>query len=353
MPQQPIVEAEQTVPLPTSDQIDSVRAYIKRTWKTLTRSHDDLLAALPDPKLHHNANEPWILYVAADVDPNAIRAQLTDELGPEAMRQVNVQTLPPNPREHVRDITPGLLYLPKPYVVPGGRFNEMYGWDSYFIQVGLLEDGELQLAKDMIDNFIYEIQHYGTILNASRTYFLTRSQPPFLTPMILGVYEKTQDKEWLASTLPAIEKQYAFWVTAPHLAGDTGLSRYWDFGEGPAPEAVSDERDAEGNTHYDRVKEYFRTHVVTDYDESVYYDSTRDMLTPLFFKGDRSMRESGFDPSNRFGPFNVDIIHYAPVGLNALLYQMEGETAQIYDILGRDAEADTWRQRAAHRKELI
>ena len=103
-------------------------------------------------------------------------------------------------REH------GLLYLPHPYVVPGGRFNEMYGWDSYFIQVGLLRDGELARARDMVENFIYEIEHYGTILNANRTYFLSRSQPPFLTRMILGVYEQTGDKVWLRGTVPSIDR---------------------------------------------------------------------------------------------------------------------------------------------------
>ena len=113
------------------------------------------------------------------------------------MRQIEIRTLPRDVlsiREH------GLLYLPRPYVVPGGRFNEMYGWDSYFIQVGLLRDGELELARDMVDNFVYEILHYGTILNANRTYFLSRSQPPFLTRMILGVYEQTGDQAWLRRT---------------------------------------------------------------------------------------------------------------------------------------------------------
>ncbi len=102
-------------------------------------------------------------------------------------------------REH------GLLYLPHPYVVPGGRFNEMYGWDSYFIVLGLLREGELELARSMVENFLYEIEHYGKILNANRTYYLTRSQPPFLTQMILEVYARTKDETWLARTVPAIE----------------------------------------------------------------------------------------------------------------------------------------------------
>jgi alpha,alpha-trehalase len=216
-----------------------------------------------------------------------------------------------------------------------------------------LRDGEVRLARDMVDNFVYEIEHYGTILNANRTYFLTRSQPPFLTRMILGVYGKTPDRAWLASTLPAVEAYYRFWTAGDHAVADTGLSRYWDSGSGPAPEAVSDERDEKGRTHYDRVREFYRTTKVTDYDLAQYYDRDRDELTPLFYKGDRSMRESGFDPSNRFGPFSVDIIHYLPVCLNSLLYQMELDGAELAGILGDRAAADTWRARAAARKDRI
>src|SRR5262249_60608546 len=118
-------------------------------------------------------------------------------------------------------------------------------------------------------------------------------------------------------------------------------------------EVLSDERDAEGRTHYDRVKEYYRTHDVTDYDLSQYYDKTKDELTELFYKGDRSMRESGFDPSNRFGQFNVDIIHYDPVCLNSLLYLMETDTAEILRIVGRAQEARVWVNRGKIRREKI
>src|SRR5439155_3766915 len=247
----------------------------------------------------------------------------------------------------------GLLYLPHPYVVPGGRFNEMYGWDSYFIQRGLLRAGKLALARDMTDNFLYEIAHYGMILNANRTYFLTRSQPPFLTEMILAVYERTHDRRWLESTLPAVDRYYAFWTTAPHLEETTGLSRYFDLGQGPAPEVLADERDAQGRTHYDRVREYYRTHDVSDYDVSRFYDRAADRLTDLFYEGDRSMRESGFDPSNRFGPFSADIVHYAPVCLNALLYRMEDDAARINTEVGRSQAATEWQARARRRRELI
>lgn len=343
----PAVGAETDLPSP--ERIAAVREYIKRGWTTLTRSNSDLLRAAPDPKMHLEPGQRWPVYVSAKEDRGRVQSALGAQLAADDLAKIEIRTLPASGKvaQH------GLLYLPRPYVVPGGRFNEMYGWDSYFILVGLLRDGETARARDMVDNFLYEIEHYGTILNANRTYYLSRSQPPFLTRMILGVYEQTGDREWLRATLPSIDRYYRFWTTAPHLVASTGLSRYYDFGEGPAPEVISDERDAAGRTHYDRVREYYRTHDVRDYDERMYYDPRSDRLTPLFYKGDRSMRESGFDPSNRFGPFAVDIIHYVPVCLNALLYKMERDAADIHSILGRDAEAATWERRAAARRAAM
>jgi alpha,alpha-trehalase len=92
---------------------------------------------------------------------------------------------------------------------------------------------------------------------------------------------------------------------------------------------------------------------VDDYDVNQYYDRATDQLTPLFYRGDRSMRESGFDPSNRYGPFSVDIIHYAPVCLNALLYRMEREAGEIARELGLGDEARTWDERAEKRREAV
>ena len=113
----------------------------------------------------------------------AIEAALRHEVPEAGFRTLSILPLPAD-TEHLRE--QGLLYLPKPYVVPGGRFNEMYGWDSYFIQMGLLRDGRAPAARDMADNFLYEIRQYGKILNANRTYYLSRSQPPFLTQMLLA-----------------------------------------------------------------------------------------------------------------------------------------------------------------------
>jgi alpha,alpha-trehalase len=330
--------------------VHAVRAYIKQAWTTLTRSNRDVVLAAVDPKLRLPPGRPFPVYVSCKEDRAQIERELRAALGPDRLSRIELRTLPPDPRQVAEH---GLLYLPRPYVVPGGRFNEMYGWDSYFIQVGLLHDGEFERARDLVENFLYQIEHYGTVLNANRTYYLSRSQPPFLTRMILGVFERTRDREWLRRTVSAVDSHHRFWTTGPHLAGDTGLSRYYDLGDGPGAEVESDERDEKGRTHYDRVREYYRTHEVRDYDLALYYHRETDRLTDLFFKGDRTMRESGFDPSNRFGAFNIDIIHYAPVCLNSLLYRMEVDRAEIAEILGRPEEAEQWRDRAAGRRDLL
>ena len=323
--------------------------YIKNTWSVLTRSQRDLARAAVDPKFPPPPDGRWPVFIPGDESFPRVEQQLRRALG-AGFGKIELRILP---HDAIETREQGLLYLPRPYVVPGGRFNEMYGWDSFFIQMGLLRDGEFELAKDMADNFIYEVRRYGKILNANRTYYLTRSQPPFFTQMVLAVYRNTQDRDWLAQAWPAIEQYYKYWTEEPHLTPESGLSRYYDLGQGPAPEVVSSELDRQHRTDYDRVLEYFRTHRVTEYDISQFYDSKHNRLTPLFYKGDRSMRESGFDPSNRFGPFSADIIHYNPVCLNTLLYLMETESSQILEILGRREEAGRWRERARNRAERI
>lgn len=346
----PAASTELSVDRASPQQLRDIQKYIKQSWHTLTRSNAQLAHAAVDPKFHTVAGNHWPVYVPSGENLARIRESLRTQMKPEDFAQIELIQLPRDPRT-VRE--QGLLYLPFPYVVPGGRFNEMYGWDSYFIQVGLVRDGETELARNTVDNFLYEIENYGRILNANRTYYLTRSQPPFLTQMILNVYKQTRDRRWLTSTLPAIEKYYRFWTSEPHLTKETGLSRYYDLGEGPAPEVLSDEKDAQGRTHYDRVREYYRTQTFNDYDVSQYYDRKKDELTPLFYKGDRSMRESGFDPSNRFGPFNIDIIHYDPVCLNSLLYLMETDAAEIMRMTGRARQARVWRARAEARRRSV
>jgi alpha,alpha-trehalase len=116
---------------------------------------------------------------------------------------------------------------------------------------------------------------------------------------------------------------------------------------------VASERDSHGRTHYDAVREYYRTHQVTDYDVTQYYDAATDRLTARFYQGDRAMRESGFDPSDRFGPFSIDILNYNPVCLNSLLYLMEVQAAEIMGIVNRAREQSVWARRATQRAALV
>jgi alpha,alpha-trehalase len=328
--------------------LPEIRQYIKRSWTTLERSNATLLRSAIDTKAGQTGGV--VLYVPHGQDVRAIAARLRVELGPAEFVRARILRLPDDPESIQK---PGLLFLPSPYVVPGGRFNEMYGWDSYFILLGLLHDGEVQLAKDMTGNFVYEVEHYGKVLNANLTYYLTRSQPPFLTRMILDVFGRTGDVAWLRRTIPAIEKYYAYWTHPPHLTPETGLSRYYGGADTPAPEVVLGERDSGGKTHYDRVREYYRTHDVAEYDVSRYYDREKDRLTNLFYEADRAMRESGFDPSSRFGPFSADILNYNPVDLNCLLYRMEMDLAAIETILDRPRDAQVWAERAGERAASI
>jgi alpha,alpha-trehalase len=318
--------------------LSEIRSYIHDSWKTLTRSNQSLIDSAQDSKVAQKG--PVTLWVAADEDADLIARQF----------KVNVRKLS-NPPMATQES--GLLYVPGPYVVPGGRFNEMYGWDSYFILLGLLHDNQPELALSMTNNFLYEVRHYGKVLNANRTYYLTRSQPPFLTRMVLDVFRGTGSVAWLRSSLPELNAYYEFWTKEPHLTPQTGLSRYDGGSDQPAPEVVYGERDEAGKTHYDRVIEYYKTHTVKEYNLADFFNAKTGQLTPLFYRADRAMRESGFDPSARFGPFSVGIVNYNSVDLNSLLHRMEMDMAAIYSLLDEPRTAEIWSARAAKRAAAI
>src|SRR5882672_1845417 len=371
-------QAESSNKQAEKDGLAPIREYIFKSWDTLTRSMEDC-STVVDSKLAENS----VLYLPADFEIPASVAELQKRC------HVQVKKLPkritaPGQVDTTALNPQGLLYLEHKYVVPGGRFNEMYGWDSYFIVRGLLQDGKIELAKGMVENFLFEIEHYGSILNANRSYYLSRSQPPFLTSMILGVYgaQKAaghEDRAWLARAYQLATKDHNLWDAEPHVAGSTGLSRYFDFGDGPAPESVQDE-----TGHYREVVAYFLAHPEQDRNllvrkapgqtspltvGSTYSlqvcDLVRTMakpectvaadlaLSPDFYKGDRSMRESGYDISFRFGPYGAGTHHFAPVCLNSLLYKSERDLEQISSILGRKEDAEQWKKRAEERKVNI
>jgi len=361
---------------PHESGLNPILSYISTAWDTLTRSMTSC-ETLVDPKI----KVPPVLYLPAEFpEPPAVKKLAAD-------CSVRVEHLPSKIHRlgeiDISKLQPhGLLYLENKYVVPGGRFNEMYGWDSYFIIQGLLQSGRVELARGMVDNFFFEIEHYGAMLNANRTYYLTRSQPPFLSSMFVDVYKATPrdkpDVAWLDRAYTDLDKDYEMWTHAPHLAGQTGLSRYYDFSEGPPAEAVQDE-----SGFYRKVAGYFFFHpgesddyIVEDKPGrtqpvagAVYALQVCDVSLPIaqagcekarqfqlsadYYKGDRSMRESGFDVSFRFGPFGAATHHYAPVCLNSLLYKTEKDLEQISLWLGRADDARKWNLRAQARKKLI
>src|SRR5437899_7505217 len=231
-----------------------IRSYIAASWDTLTRSMTQCDSVV-DPKLAGRS----ILYLPADFPAPPTVEQMQKKCNMQ-VEHLPVVITGPGQVDPARLGAPGLLYLENSYVVPGGRFNEMYGWDSYFIIRGLVREGKINMARGMVENFFFEIEHYGTVLNANRTYYLTRAQPPFLTSMILAVYEAQkgtgrEDRAWLAKAYGYAGKDYEMWTREPHLAGSTGLSRYYDFGEGPVPEGLQDE-----SGFYRGAAAYFLSH---------------------------------------------------------------------------------------------
>jgi alpha,alpha-trehalase len=362
-----------------SNSFGDILQYISAGWDTLTRTMSRC-ESLEDTKTGGEA----VMYIPAGMAVPPAIAELQNHC------QVQVEHLPttitkPGELDPGAIKTEGLLYLENPYVVPGGQFNEMYGWDSYFIIRGLLRARRTELAKGMVENFFFEIDHYGGVLNANRTYYLTRSQPPFLSSMVLAVYdaEKAEGKAnraWLEKAYQFALRDYQQWNDKPHLAGDTGLSRYFDHGDGPVPEIIGDP------SHYYRGAAYFflaHEHAFNSYllqasdglsnggnlgprfPVFVCDPQTADVgasdcataswvgLSSEFYKGDRSLRESGFDVTFRFGPFGAATHHFAPVCLNSLLYKTETDMQRISTLLGHPQDAKNWKTKADERRKRM
>lgn len=276
--------------------------------------------------------------------------QLPNKVTPEFVKSINAK--------------PGILSLKLdkqngqiqgvPFVVPGGRFNEMYGWDSYFESVGLLIDGKVHLAKAMADNFQYEIEHYGKILNANRSYYLTRTQPPFYTSLIREVFEITKDTAWLESHLKTAIKEYeTVWMVQGKRLTENGLNRYFAAGIGMPPECE------EG--HFNSVLKPYAEQLKLPLDDYISkYNSGTIQNNELddYFIHDRSVRESGHDTSYRIDGNCADL---NLVELNALLYKYETDFATVIQsefngsltIHSQVYTSSYWLDKASKRKELV
>jgi alpha,alpha-trehalase len=206
-----------------------------------------------------------------------------------------------------------LLALPEPYVVPGGRFRELYYWDSYFTMLGLAESGRGDLVEHMVRDFAYLIDTYGHVPNGTRSYYLSRSQPPFFFAMV-GLLNAQDPGVAYARYLPQLRREYAFW-----MQGETGLKR------GSAHRRVVAMPDgAKLNRYWDDAD--------TPRDESYREDTelarTTGRIPKQLYRDVRAAAESGWDFGSRWFAdgstlATINTTQIIPVDLNSLLFGLE------------------------------
>lgn len=329
-------------------------------WEELTRTIDKkgLTQIIEDEK---TSADVATLYVAAkDKQGVAYFQELEKELS-----NFKVEILPENYSvEYVETLNekPGILALALeqktyslqgvPFVVPGGRFNEMYGWDSYFIGVGLLIDGQVNKAMAIAENFKYQIIHYGKILNANRSYYLTRTQPPLYSSLLIKIAKKKiPSLDWLRSHLETVILEYnTVWMVQGNRLTPTGLNRYKADGIGMPFEVEPG--------HFDDVLEPYAKKYnlpVREFEKQYLQRTLIDAELDVYFVHDRSMRESGHDTTNRLINRCANL---NSVDVNSFLYKYEKDVAylikkhfdtafQVGDVVYTSEE---WEQKALSRK---
>lgn len=228
-------------------------------------------------------------------------------------------------RNNTEDIET-LLGLPYPYTVPcpDDKFLEMYYWDTYFTNVGLIAKGNIELAKNNIDNMLFMVEKYGFMPNGNRVYYLNRSQPPFLWRGVKDIFEVTHDKEWLACAYKTLCKEYNFWLTK-RLAPN-GLNFYGNH-EGLTEQIIQ--------LLYKDFTKRSGGFTAEDYETQV------KMAHSI-----RTFVESGWDCNSRFG---LDGQFFNPVDLNSLLYGFEATMAEFSGVLDIE-DSELWGNRAENRK---
>ncbi|WP_053213849.1 alpha,alpha-trehalase TreA [Pseudomonas sp. Q12-87] len=237
-----------------------------------------------------------------------------------------------------------LLPLPQPYVVPGGRFREMYYWDSYFTMLGLEQSGDKAQVRQMTDNFAYMIDTYGHIPNGNRTYYLSRSQPPFFAYMV-ELQARIEGDQAYGRYLPQLQKEYAYWMAGTQalkpgeagqhvvkLADGSVLNRYWDASPTPRQESwLQDVKTAEQAS--DRPKQ----------------EIWRDL---------RAGAESGWDFSSRWlgdgqNLATIRTTSIVPIDLNSLMFHLERTIAKACATVQNGPCVQAYGQRADLRQHAI
>jgi alpha,alpha-trehalase len=236
-----------------------------------------------------------------------------------------------------------LIPLPYPFIVPGGRFREVYYWDSYFTMQGLQDETHIEIAENMINNFKYLIDKIGFIPNGNRMYYLSRSQPPFFTAMVDLVSKYKNDERWALTYLDAIKKEYDFWMDEN------------DFNSTENKRKIEIEKDLFLNRYYDsnpipREESYFEDYSLT----ATLNETNRTNLR----RNIRAACESGWDFSSRWfkdketltSCVATDIL---PVDLNSLLYYIESKLAQLYALSGNNERKKEFENQLEKRKFAI
>ena len=236
-----------------------------------------------------------------------------------------------------------LIKLPNPYVVPGGRFQELYYWGSYFTMLGLQTSGQFKTIEGMVDNFAYLINTFGFIPNGSRTYYLSRSQPPFFSAMVKLLAEEKGDEVY-SKYLEQMRTEYFFWMDGiskemfpkngyrriVRMYDNTLLNRYFDDVIEPRAEAYAEDIELKESSGRD---------------ESIFTEI-------------RAACESGWDFSSRWCEREIDIktirtTKIIPVDLNSILYDMELNIAYAYKISGDTANQRLFEKNAEYRRNQI
>lgn len=313
-------------------------------WHNLTRNidGDNIEIAGKDPKdwtddprpriyIPRGAPEQFEYYTQVAKDRPDIRLDvcwLPHEITPQSVKDMNSKPglLAVEMDVIIDEKTGNKKMAGVPFVVPGGRFNELYGWDSYMETLGLIPSGRVDLAKAMVRNFCFCIKHYGKILNANRSYYLCRSQPPFLTDMTLRVYAVIKHEEGAkdflkTAYLAAIKEYYSVWMSDPRLDRKTCLSRYRPEGLGVPPETEPTHFLKIVEPHADKVGMTFEDYVQAYNDGKIKNEALDE-----YFLHDRAVRESGHDTTVRL---EFVCANMATIDLNALLYKYEKDIATV------------------------
>ena len=216
-----------------------------------------------------------------------------------------------------------ILGVPYPYTVPSTEaFNELYYWDTYFTNVGLIKSDKAMLAKNNTDNMLYLVNKYGFMPNGNRTRYLNRSQPPFLSQMVRDLYDYYKDDVWLRGAYDSLKKEYSYWMTK--RLTKCGLNGY---------DCILDECDVAEAAKMFRE----RVNVEIELDDKNY--ARHGMVTA----------ESGWDMNPRW---ELDGYNYAHVDLNSLLYLLETNMSYFSGVLNL-GEENLWNERSRRRIELM